>query len=118
MELVLTLPILLVLLLGIFEFTCLFYAHSNLVQASRNGARQASMAGATHDQVVHQVKTSLGGAMGSTTEVYTTLPVNSGETVTVYLETPMHVAAPNLLWPIGYDLRGQTLKVQTSMLRE
>jgi Flp pilus assembly protein TadG len=44
MELVFTLPILMVVLLGLFEFSMLFFARGMVVEAARVGARKASLA--------------------------------------------------------------------------
>ena len=55
MELVLTLPILFVVLMGLFEFTMLFYSRSLIVEASRVGARKASLPGATQQAVQDEV---------------------------------------------------------------
>ena len=45
MELVLVLPILGILLLGLFEYSLLFFARGEVVDASRTGARIASVTG-------------------------------------------------------------------------
>src|SRR5581483_1452647 len=51
LELVLTLPILGIVLMALFEFTLLFYARSQVVEASRAAARQATLTGVTVDDV-------------------------------------------------------------------
>ena len=55
MELVLTLPVLIVLLLGIFEFTCLFFTYGSVVEASRAGARKATLHGVYEEDVYEEV---------------------------------------------------------------
>ncbi len=60
MELVLTLPILGLVLLAMLEFTLLFYSRSLVVEASRAGARRATLAGTTQtdiEQEVHRILT-------------------------------------------------------------
>jgi Flp pilus assembly protein TadG len=95
MELILTLPILLMLLLGIFEFSFLMSARGDVVQASRAGCRLATLNGVVPEDVENEVVRTLG-------------------TVRV----PMAAVAPNLLWPLGYNLQGRDLISQTRMLKE
>mgnify|MGYP003350373201 CR=1 FL=1 len=68
MELVLTLPILLILLFGLLEFSLLFFARGDVVDASRAGGRAAETAVVRQqrraDQTVaaqHQGATALPG---------------------------------------------------------
>ena len=118
MELVLTLPILLLLLLGIFEFSFLMSARSHVVEASRAGARLATLNGVWPEDVEQEVQRALGTAWGPSAVVESQLAENSGEEVIVTVSVPMTAVAPNLLWPVGYNIQGQSLISQTRMLKE
>lgn len=118
MELVLTLPILAVVLLGLFEFTWLFYSRSLVVEASRVGARKASMAGVTLAEVEHDVRRVLPLGLQPQMTVTGDLSGHSGDVVWVGVGVPMASAAPDLLWPIGIGLRGRNLYSETRMVRE
>lgn len=118
MELVLTLPILAVVLLALFEFSILFFARSSVVEASRTAARFATLPQVTPDMVEAEVLRVLSPRLqqGLRTEV---IPgVKSGDVVTVAVQVPMSSAAPDLLWPIGYSLRDRYLFAETSLVKE
>lgn len=118
MELVLTLPILFVMLLGLFEFTMLFYSRSLIVEASRVGARKASLPGATEQDVQAEVMRILSPRLQDGMLVDVDLGEHSGDVVFVSVQTPMSSACPDLLWPIGVGLDGRTLYSETRMVRE
>ncbi len=118
MELVLTLPILMVLLLAIFQFSFLMYARSDVVQASRAGARLATLNGVWLDDIEQEVGRSLGPRFRNSYQVETQLGEHSGEEVVVTVKVPMTVVAPNLLWPLGYNIKGRDLVAQTRMVKE
>ncbi|WP_437186184.1 TadE/TadG family type IV pilus assembly protein [Planctomicrobium sp. SH668] len=118
MELVLTLPILFVMLMGIFEFSFLMYARSDVVQASRAGARFATLNGVYPEDVESEVGRVLGGKFQSDYSVETELGKFSGDEVVVTVRVPMTAASPNLLWPIGYNIQGRELVAQTRLLKE
>ncbi len=118
MELVLTLPILFVLLLGIFEFSFLMSARSEVVQASRAGARLGTLNGVWPEDIELEVGRSLGGRFQNAFRVEAILPAHSGEEVIVTVRVPMTAVAPNLLWPLGYNIRGQDLVSQARMVKE
>jgi len=118
MELLLTLPILFVLLLGIFEFSFLMYARSDVVQASRAGARLASLNGVESEDIQYEVGRALAGKFRSTYRVQATLGTYPGDEVIVTVRVPMTAAAPNLLWPLGYNIRGRDLIAETRMVKE
>ncbi|MCA8997132.1 MAG: pilus assembly protein [Planctomycetaceae bacterium] len=118
MELVLVLPIVLILFSGIVEFSFLLYARGDVIQAARNGARLASVGTVSEESVTEEVRRTLGPRYGETVQVASLLGESSGDEVIVKVEVPMSVTAPNLLWPIGYDLRGRNLIAETRMLKE
>lgn len=118
MELILTLPILGMVLLALLEFSLLFSARNQLVEASRVGARLASVAGASHDGVEAEVRRVLSPTLQTGLVVETELPAHSGEMVVVALSVPMNMASPDLLWPAGFTLQGRKLVSETRMVRE
>lgn len=118
MELVLTLPILFTLMLGLFEFTMLFYSRSLVVEASRAAARQASLPGATDEAIEAEVRRVLSPALQAGVQIGVDLGDRSGDLVVVSIEVPMSSASPDLLWPIGAGLNGRNLYSETRMVRE
>lgn len=118
MELVLTLPILGILLLGMFEFSMLFFARGVVVDACRAGAKQATLQGATQADVEVAVLNLLGGRLHENAQVETVLGKNSGDPVSVAVSVPMNAAVPDLLWMVGFSLRDQYLFCQTQMSKE
>jgi Flp pilus assembly protein TadG len=118
MELVLTLPILMMVLLGLFEFTLLFYARGMVVEASRAGARQASLPGATLSDVENRVRAVLSPKFQSQLKIEGDLGQRSGDVVFVSVGVPMAAASPDLLWMVGFGLNDQQLYSETRMVRE
>ncbi len=118
MELVLTLPILLIVLMAMLEFSMLFFARGAVLEASRLAARKATFPGTTHEQVVSEVGKLLSPRLRSAASVYTEIGPHPGDVVGVSVQIPMSVVAPDLLWPIGYSLQGQFLIGETRMIRE
>lgn len=117
-ELLLTLPILAVLLFGLLEFSLLFFARGDVVEASRAGARAARLYGATAESVEEQVRFSLGGRLAPHARVMTSLGSKTGDEVRVSVQVPMAVASPDLLWVIGYSLKSRELVCETHMAKE
>ncbi|MGE0376457.1 MAG: TadE family protein [Planctomycetaceae bacterium] len=118
MELVLTLPILGILLMGILEFTMLFFAQGTVAEASRLGARRATMQGVSEEDVQEQVRYALGRHLSAAADVQVRGADVSGEPVAVAVAVSMSAASPDLLWPIGFRLEGRTLVSQTRMVKE
>jgi len=118
MELVLVLPILGILLLGLFEYSLLFFARGEVVDASRTGARIASLPGATEYDVEEHVLASLSPRLRQTARVAVQTGQYSGDPVIVAVRVPMESASPDLLWPIGFSLDGRDLVSETQMLKE
>ncbi|QDT25851.1 TadE/TadG family type IV pilus assembly protein [Gimesia panareensis] len=118
MELALVLPIFAIVLFALLEFTLLFYARADVVEASRIGARLATMPGITQQNVEQEVKKVLPPQLGQGAVIQTQIGKHSGDVVMVGVSIPMSLAAPNLLWPVGYDLKGQNLYSETRMIKE
>ncbi|MFM9966409.1 MAG: TadE/TadG family type IV pilus assembly protein [Planctomycetaceae bacterium] len=118
MELAMTLPILALVLAGLFEFTMLFFARGEVVEASRVAARKASLPGATVEDVEDEVLKVLHPRYHNSLQVDAQLGEKSGDVVAVLVTVAMSDAAPDLLWPIGYSLQGRPLLSETCMIRE
>ncbi|MDB5344649.1 MAG: TadE family protein [Schlesneria sp.] len=118
LELILTLPILLIVLMGLFEFTVLFYSRSLVVEATRVGARKASLPGATAASVEEEIRNILSPRLQTGIQVGVDVGLHSGDVVVVSVQTPMTSASPDLLWPIGLSLNGRNLYSETRMIRE
>ncbi|HLQ44809.1 MAG TPA: TadE family protein [Planctomycetaceae bacterium] len=118
MELVLTLPILMLVLAGLFEFSLLLFARSEVVQASRVAARKATLPGVTVQDVEDEVLKVLHPRFHNSLQVDALLGQKSGDVVAVAVTVDMSAAAPDLLWPIGYSLQGRPLLSETCMIRE
>ena len=111
-------PILGILLMGLFEFSMLFYARGSVVEASRVGARLASMPGADAEAVENEIRRVLNARMQQGLRVDVELGERTGDVVAVVVCVPMEAASPDLLWPIGYSLVGRDLIAETRMVRE
>ena len=118
MELVLTLPILFMLLLALFQFMMLFYSRSLIVEASRAAARKATLPGTTESDIEAEVRRVLVPRLQQGMQVQVDFGEWSGDVVTVSVAVPMGAATPDLLWPIGLGLDGQNLFSETRMVRE
>lgn len=118
MEVLLILPVFLILLLALVEFSYMLSARSDIVEASRAGARLATLSGIDLEEIENDVFRSLGGRYGSAVQVHAQLGTYSGDEVVVAVRVPMSAAAPDLLWPVGYGLRGKQFVAETRMLKE
>ncbi|NQV25558.1 MAG: pilus assembly protein, partial [Rhodopirellula sp.] len=108
-ELIMTLPILAIVLFGMFEFALLFTARGELSEATRVGARKATMPGVTFDSVEAEIRRVLSPRLQQTMEVSIDQGQRSGDVVTVAIACDMNSASPDLLWPIGYSLKNRKL---------
>lgn len=117
-ELIMTLPILAIVLFGLFEFSLLFTARGELSEATRAGARKATMPGVTFESVEEEVRRVLSPRLQKTMEVSVDQGQRSGDVVTVAVACDMSSASPDLLWPIGYSLKNRKLYEVTKMIRE
>ena len=117
-ELIMTLPILAIVLFGLFEFSLLFTARGELSEASRVAARIASIPGVTCNAVEEEIRRVLSPRLQRTMEVSIDQGQRSGDVVTVAIACNMNSASPDLLWPIGYSLKNRKLYEVTKMIRE
>src|SRR5262249_54755125 len=110
--------ILMIVLMGVFEFSILFFARSSVVQACRVAARQASLGVTDEAEILAVVNRVLSPNLQNGHRVYVGPAPRSGDVTTVGLQVPMTTAAPDLLWPVGFSLQGRYLTEETTLVRE
>jgi Flp pilus assembly protein TadG len=118
MELIITLPIFGILLMGLFEYSLLFASRGSVVEACRAGCRRATLAFATAEDVEAEVRASLGATLAANAIVDSELGEYTGDEVFVTVRVPMSAASPDLLWPIGFGLRDREISCQSRMVKE
>jgi Flp pilus assembly protein TadG len=120
LELLLTLPILLLVMLAIIEFGILLVSSQAVSAAAAIGAREATLPSATPESVTTAVEKALAGWRFVSTlepvkievngEPETTLPLEdaiTGDSVAVTVCVDSVAAAPNLLKYVGITLEGK-----------
>lgn len=117
-ELIMVLPIFGIVLFGLLEFSMLFFARGELAEASRAGARKATLPGVSSSDVEAEVRKVLPRRLQDSLQVQVDAGAKSGDVVTVALAVDMNSASPDLLWPIGYSLKNRKLYEVTRMIRE
>lgn len=117
-EMIMVLPILIVVLSGLFEFAMLFSARRELNAAAAVGARKATMPGVSVEDIEAEVRRVLSPRLRPSLRIGVDPGQRSGDIVTVALATNMRNASPDLLWPIGYSLTNRQLYAAVRMVRE
>ncbi len=118
LEVILVLPMFMLLLLGLCEFSLLMSARGTVVDAARAGARYATLHGVNNEDVGDEVRRSLSGPLGKYARVDSRIGEYSGDEVLVRVRVPMAAASPDLLWPVGYSIRNRELVAEARMLKE
>ena len=118
MELVLTLPILGIVLLGLLEFSMLFFARSSIVESSRAGARKGTLLQVAPEDVEAECRKILSPQLQQGLQVEFVPGSRTGDVVLVAVRVPMSAASPDLLWPVGFSLQGRSLYAETRMIKE
>jgi Flp pilus assembly protein TadG len=125
-ELALTLPLLLLVVLGIFDFGLMFQRYEVVTNAAREGARVAVLPDYTPAQAQIHAQNYLasGGITGATvsvTQSTTTIPTTPAKTVAVMVVTVtythQHVFVGSIMTLFGGSL-GSTPLVVTSKMRK
>ncbi len=117
-ELIFTLPILVIVLFGLFEFSMLFFCRGELAEATRVGARKATLPGVSVEEVEDEVRRVVPQRLRDTLEVRVDPGLRSGDVVVVSVSVAMSSCSPDLLWPVGYSLHDRQLHHTTRMIRE
>jgi len=118
MELVLVIPIFLLLLFSIVEFSMLSSARTRLSDAARHGARLLCISDRSHDDVREEVQKILGTQLSREMRLGIQDSGRPGDIVTVRVQIPMRNATPDLLWATGFSVRERYLIVGVPMARE
>lgn len=118
MEMVLVLPIFLLLVFSIVEFSLLMSAQSRLAEAARQGVRLLSMSGCPESHVREAVNSLLGPKLKGQCRMEIAPAGHAGEMAHVRLQVPMICACPDLLWMTGFSLHGRSLHADAHMVME
>lgn len=126
-ELLLILPILLLLVLAMVQFSLTLHARQQLVAASREGCRIAAIGGDL-GEVERTIRRTLGNGRLAEADIELTdeagspivagQAVPSGDAVAVWLRIPTTAVVPDLLRFMGYSIKGEELVARTLMRRE
>jgi hypothetical protein len=118
MELVLVIPIFLLILFSIVEFSMLSSAQTQVTDAARHGARLLCISDRSHDDVRLEIRRLLGRQLSRQAIVNIDDSGYPGETVNVRIHIPMKNASPDLLWMTGFSVRDRYLRAHAPMARE
>ena len=118
MELVLVLPIFLLLLFAIVEFSLLTTARVCISDAAHAGARRLCLSDTGPDDIRDEVKLMLGRKLSRDATIEVAGLQKAGERIIVRIRVPMKNATPDLLWPTGFSVRDRTLVADALMVRE
>lgn len=118
MELVLTLPILAIVLMALFEFSLLFMGRSLIIESCRAGVRHGTLNGSTPQSVEAEVRKVLSPSLQEGLKLDYVPATRSGEVVQLAVHVPMKSVAPDLLWGIGFGLDGRELIYEARMIKE
>lgn len=118
MELVLVLPIFMLVLFSIVEFSMLSTARTRLTDAARHGARMLCISDRSHDDVREQVQKLLGSQLSRQADIEIHDSKKPGDIVNVHVRIPMANASPDLLWMTGFSVRNRYLGAEAPMARE
>ena len=118
MELVLVLPIFMLVLFSVVEFSMLSTARTRLTDASRHGARMLCISDRSPEDVRSEVRRILGRQLAREAEIVIRDSKQPGEIVNVSVRIPMANASPDLLWMTGFSVRDRYLAAVSPMVRE
>jgi Flp pilus assembly protein TadG len=122
-ELLLVLPLLLLILLGMVQFSLLLTVQQEVLLASREGARVAALGGNQAD-VEFAARLVLGQgtlSQATITAVLTDdsgIPLPSGGAVAVVVSVPTQAAVPNFVGWAGIKISGETITGRTVLRKE
>jgi Flp pilus assembly protein TadG len=118
MELVLVLPLFLILIFAIVEFTMLMSARTRIGDVARHASRCMSISGCTITETEQLVHDMLGPVLARECVVQVEHGGYDGSGGNVRIDIPMSNAAPDLLWVTGFGLKGRLLSADAPMLME
>ena len=122
MELVLVLPIFLVLIFSIIEFSMLMSAQTRVANAAQNGARMLSICGMPSAAAEAEVKTRVQQLLGPALAQQCVIRVDPGDYASdlghVHVQVPMRNACPDLLWMTGFSVANRSINCNAAMAME
>lgn len=118
MELVLVLPVFMLVLFSVIEFSMLSTACTRLNDASRCGARMLCITNRSEEDVKSQVQKMLGSQLSRNVQIEIQDSGRPGDIVNVSVRIPMANASPDLLWMTGFSVRNRFLRGESPMARE
>ncbi len=92
-----TLPILGIVVFALFEFSLLFFARGSVVEASRVGARMATLPGVDREAVETEIRKVLQPRLQSNLQIEVEMGENTGDVVSVIVAVAAEEASPDLL---------------------
>ena len=129
-ELMLTLPLLLIVFFGIIEYSMLLLGDQTLTAAAAVGAREATLPNATHARVVAAVDQAIADwsiepyvavaieVNGQPDSIHPLTTAVTGDQIEVIVTVASTRAAPDLLQFVGYSITGQTLRASFTLRKE
>ncbi len=122
-ELLLALPVVVIIVLAMIEFSLILIARQQLTAASREGARVAAVGG-TEDDITSTVKTFLGTGALAAAEVDAVIRdsdnnlLPSGAPVQVAVHISTGKVVPNFLALFGFSIAKDVMVASTVMRKE
>lgn len=122
MELVLVLPIFLLLIFSIVEFSMLMSAQTRVANAAQNGARLLSVCGMPSVAAETEVKARVEQLLGPALAKQCVITIDPGDYASdlghVYVQVPMRNACPDLLWMTGFSVSNRSINCDAAMAME
>ena len=118
MELVMVLPIFLLLIFSVVEFSMLMSARTHVSDTARHGARLLSLTDVDSAELQQTMRILLGPKLSRQSQIDIQMNDPAVGIGTVSVSIPMSNAAPDLLWMIGFSLRNRRIESNASMVLE
>jgi len=122
MELILVLPILLLLIFSIVEFSMLMSAQTRVANAAQNGARLLSVGGMPSAAAEADIKARVEQLLGPSLARECVITIDPGNYASdlghVYVQVPMRNACPDLLWMTGFSVANRSINCNAAMAME
>ena len=122
MELVLVMPIFLLLIFSIVEFSMLMSAQTRVANAAQNGARLLSICGMPSLAAEAEVKTRVEQLLGPSLARQCVITIEPGNYASdlghVRVQVPMRNACPDLLWMTGFSVANRSISCDAAMAME
>lgn len=122
MELVLVLPIFLLLIFSIVEFSMLMSAQTRVANAAQNGARMLSVCGTSSLETETEIKARVEQLLGPSLAQECVITISPGTYASdlghVHVQVPMRNACPDLLWMTGFSIANRSINCDGAMVME